>query len=86
MLRIKEDDKAKGFESLKPLARNLTEFSTINNACRFLSASAIQKIMGKINTQTLESITLTRGVYIDKSEVTEILSPLEEASLKKLQL
>jgi hypothetical protein len=86
VLRIEEDDRARDFESLKPLARNLTEFSAINNACRFLSASAIQKIMGKINAQTLESITLTGGVYIDKSEVREILSPLEEASLKKLQL
>jgi hypothetical protein len=50
VLRIKEDDRVKGFKSLKPLARNLIEFSAINNVCRFLSASAIQKIIGKINT------------------------------------
>jgi hypothetical protein len=33
-----------------------------------LSASAIQKIIGKINTQTLESVTLVGEVYIYKSE------------------
>jgi hypothetical protein len=33
-----------------------------------LFASVIQKIIGKINTQTLESVTLVREVYIYKSK------------------
>ena len=84
VLRIEEYDWAKSFQSLTSLAKNLTEFSVINNAPDLLTTSAIQKIMAKINTQTLESITLA-GVSISTNKLTGSLRPLK-ASLKKLQL
>jgi hypothetical protein len=58
------------------------EFSVINNAPDLFITSVIQKIMAKINTQTLESITLA-GVSISTNKLTGSLSPLK-ASLKKL--
>ena len=74
----------KSFQSLTSLAKNLTEFSIINNAPDLLTTSVIQKIIVKINTQTLKSITLAR-VSISTNKLTGSLSPLK-ASLKKLQL
>lgn len=50
------------------------DYCSVLDFCRviiieiLLSASAIQKIIGKINTQTLESVTLVGEVYIYKSE------------------
>ncbi|KAM0132875.1 hypothetical protein ACHAP3_006164 [Botrytis cinerea] len=84
VLRIEEYDWAKSFQSLASLTENLEELSVINNAPDFLTTSAIQKIISKINTQTLESITLA-GVSISINKLTGSLSPLK-ASLKKLQL
>ena len=82
-IQIEEIDDVRSLEWLTPIAKNLIKFSVINDAGpRFLTISAIQKMIRKINSRILESISLTR-VYVYKDKLIRILRLLIP-SLKKL--
>jgi hypothetical protein len=84
-IQIQDTDDPRSFKWLTPVAKNLAEFSVINDAGpRFVTISAILKMMSKINSGTIESISIS-GMCVYGDKLTRILRPLIP-SLKKLQL
>lgn len=78
------DTTARSIQELLPLATNLKEFSLLNESDETLSFNFILKIMKKLSSKPLESITLG-GIETNTDQLKKILHPLK-ASLKSIKL
>lgn len=71
-------------QELLPLATNLKEISLVNDTGETLTSDPIRKVIKKVSSKTVESISLA-GIDTTKDKLQEILNPLR-ASLKSIKL